>query len=117
MYDAAEVLEPGSFDLVYTGIGALCWLPDIRRWGAVVAGPAAAGRAAVHPRGPPMLSPSTIDRDGRLVVTDPYFETAEPRVCDYAGTYVQTDAVFEHTVTHGGTTASARSSPPCSTRE
>ncbi len=27
----------GQFDVLYTGRGALCWLPDIRRWGAVVA--------------------------------------------------------------------------------
>jgi SAM-dependent methyltransferase len=27
----------GQFDIVYTGRGALHWLPDIRRWGAVVA--------------------------------------------------------------------------------
>ena len=29
--------QAGAFDLVYTGIGALCWLPDIRRWAEVVA--------------------------------------------------------------------------------
>jgi hypothetical protein len=33
VYDAPDVLGHGGFDLVYTGIGALCWLPDIRRWG------------------------------------------------------------------------------------
>ncbi len=27
----------GRFDLVYTGIGALCWLPDVQRWAGVVA--------------------------------------------------------------------------------
>src|SRR5687768_10799503 len=32
LYAAPDVLERGAFDLVYTGIGALCWLPDIRRW-------------------------------------------------------------------------------------
>src|SRR5215468_7710765 len=37
VYSAAEVLGRGVFDLVFTGIGALCWLPDIRRWGQVVA--------------------------------------------------------------------------------
>lgn len=37
VYDAADVLEQGSFDLVYTGIGALCWLPSVRRWARVVA--------------------------------------------------------------------------------
>ena len=37
VYAAADVLPAGSFDVVYTGIGALCWLPDIRRWALVVA--------------------------------------------------------------------------------
>lgn len=38
VYDAVEVLGGGRFDLVYTGVGALCWLPDIRRWAQTVAG-------------------------------------------------------------------------------
>jgi 2-polyprenyl-3-methyl-5-hydroxy-6-metoxy-1,4-benzoquinol methylase len=37
VYLAAEVLGPGEFDLVYTGVGSLTWLPDIRRWGGVIA--------------------------------------------------------------------------------
>ena len=38
VYDAVEALGEERFDLVFTGIGALCWLPDIRRWAQVVAG-------------------------------------------------------------------------------
>jgi hypothetical protein len=38
LYDAVDALGPGRFDLVYTGIGALCWLPDIDRWATMVAG-------------------------------------------------------------------------------
>ena len=37
VYDAVEALGAGSFDLVFTGIGALCWLPSVRRWAEVVA--------------------------------------------------------------------------------
>ncbi|MDX5399065.1 MAG: class I SAM-dependent methyltransferase, partial [Actinomycetes bacterium] len=37
VYRAPEALAGRDFDLVYTGIGALCWLPDIRRWAATVA--------------------------------------------------------------------------------
>jgi hypothetical protein len=37
------VLGRERFDLVYTGIGALNWLPDVRRWAAVVT--ARSGRA------------------------------------------------------------------------
>src|SRR5947209_10115549 len=31
VYDSAEVLGTKSFELVYTGVGALCWLPDVER--------------------------------------------------------------------------------------
>lgn len=37
VYSAPEALAGRRFDLVYTGIGALYWLPDIRRWATVVA--------------------------------------------------------------------------------
>jgi 2-polyprenyl-3-methyl-5-hydroxy-6-metoxy-1,4-benzoquinol methylase len=37
IYDAVEALGAGQFDLVYTGIGALNWLPDVGRWAGVVA--------------------------------------------------------------------------------
>ena len=38
VYAAVDVLGPDRFDLVYTGVGALCWLPDIARWASIVAG-------------------------------------------------------------------------------
>lgn len=38
VYDAVDVLGRDRFDLVYTGKGALCWLPDLPRWAATVAG-------------------------------------------------------------------------------
>ena len=41
LYAVPDVLGP-DFDLVYTGVGALNWLPDIAGWARVVAGPAAA---------------------------------------------------------------------------
>ena len=34
---ALDAVHAGGFDLVYTGIGALCWLPSIARWAEVVA--------------------------------------------------------------------------------
>lgn len=100
VYDAANVLELGSFDLVYTGVGALTWLPDIRRWGRVVADLLRPGGRLFIRDGHPMLHALSVGDDGRLVLTKPYFETAEARVTDYAGTYVQTDVAIEHTVTH-----------------
>jgi SAM-dependent methyltransferase len=32
VHDAAATLGAGGFDVVYTGKGALCWLPDLRPW-------------------------------------------------------------------------------------
>jgi 2-polyprenyl-3-methyl-5-hydroxy-6-metoxy-1,4-benzoquinol methylase len=37
VYDAVAALGRARFDIVYTGIGALAWLPDIPRWARVVA--------------------------------------------------------------------------------
>ncbi len=33
-YEAAAAVDGRQFDLVYTGKGALCWLPDMNRWAA-----------------------------------------------------------------------------------
>jgi SAM-dependent methyltransferase len=101
VYDAVSVLGAESFDLVFTGIGALCWLPDISRWAGVVAGLLRPGGRLFIREGHPMLW--TLDEardDGVLVVRDTYFEREEPNVFDEPGTYVQTPEVFQHTVTH-----------------
>ncbi len=36
IYDLPDVLDE-QFDIVYTAIGALCWLPDMTRWAQIVA--------------------------------------------------------------------------------
>ncbi len=37
VYDLPGPLEGRTFDIVYTGRGALCWLPDLKPWAASVA--------------------------------------------------------------------------------
>ncbi|MEQ9143371.1 MAG: class I SAM-dependent methyltransferase [Parvibaculaceae bacterium] len=37
VYDAAAALGQ-TYDIVYSGIGAICWLPDVEQWARVVAG-------------------------------------------------------------------------------
>jgi len=101
LYDAASVLPNHAFDLVFTGIGALCWLPDVRRWAEVVARLLAPGGRLFIREGHPMLWALADARpDGLLVVDYPYFEREEPMVWDEGGTYVETDVEFEHNVTH-----------------
>jgi SAM-dependent methyltransferase len=55
VYGAAEVLGAGQFDLVYTGVGALCWLPGVARWAAVVAELLRPGGRLFIREGHPML--------------------------------------------------------------
>jgi SAM-dependent methyltransferase len=101
VYGAPEVLGPASYDLVFTGVGALCWLPDIRRWAGVVAALLKPGGRLFLREGHPMLwSLADPREDGLLVVEHPYFERQEPTVFDEGGTYVATDMEFEHNVTH-----------------
>ena len=101
VYAAADVLGSGRFDLVFTGIGALTWLPDVRAWARVVAALLRPGGRLFIRDGHPMLWTLEDGRDDDLlVVRYQYFETAEPLVFDEPGTYVATDAVIGHGVTH-----------------
>lgn len=101
LYGAPEALGRERFDFVYTGIGALCWLPDIRRWADVVASVLRPGGRLFMREGHPMLWSLADPRpDGLLVVEYPYFEQKMPTVWDEGGTYVETDQVFTHNVTH-----------------
>jgi len=101
LYDAVSALGAEQFDLVFTGIGALCWLPSISRWAATVAALLRPGGRLFIREGHPMLWALGEPRPDRLVVVDfPYFERAEPIVWQDDGTYVETDAVFTANTTH-----------------
>jgi SAM-dependent methyltransferase len=76
LYDALDVLGMERFDLVYTGVGALCWLPDIRRWAEVVVGLLRPGGRLFIREDHPVLGALGDRRpDGLLVLEYPYFET------------------------------------------
>jgi len=97
VHDALDVLPARGFDLVFTGIGALCWLPDIRRWAAVVAGLLKPGGRLFLRETHPMLWAIDETRSDDLVVGYPYVETPEPMVFDDPGTYAEPGAQFAHT--------------------
>ena len=100
VYDAPTVLGRERFDFVFTGIGAICWLPSIRRWADVVASLLVPGGWLFIREGHPMMWALDERDDDLLVVEHPYFERAQPNVWDQGGTYVETDVQFETTVTH-----------------
>ena len=75
VYDALEVLGPERFDLVYTGVGAIGWLPDIRRWAEVVAGLLRpGGRLFIRDCHPVLAAVADSRPDGLLVLEYSYFE-------------------------------------------
>lgn len=91
MYDAAAVLGR-QFDLVYTGVGAINWLPDIERWARVVADLLVPGGQLYIREGHPMLWALDDERtDSVLSVRYPYFETTEPMAFDFDDTYTDGD--------------------------
>jgi SAM-dependent methyltransferase len=104
LYGAVDALGPARFDLVYTGIGALCWLPDVRRWAEVVAALLEPGGRLFIREGHPVLWALDDPRlDGLLVIAHPYFETegvpfTEPvSYVEHAGTLDSPDIIhFNH---------------------
>ena len=100
VYDALDVLAPESFDLVFTGVGALCWLPDVARWAQVVAALLVPGGRLFIREAHPMLWALDENRSDALVVDYPYFERQDAMIDECPGTYVATEVEFTHNVTH-----------------
>ncbi|MFD9032584.1 class I SAM-dependent methyltransferase [Streptomyces sp. NPDC059567] len=92
-YDAAEAVPDSSYDIVYTGTGALNWLPDIERWAETAASLVAPGGflyvAEFHP-----ITDSLDDETGSRIVND-YF-VREPWVDSSSGTYADMEAATVH---------------------
>ncbi|MEO7071027.1 MAG: class I SAM-dependent methyltransferase [Nostocoides sp.] len=94
VYAAPEALGGKTFDLVYTGIGALCWLPSINRWAEVVDRLLRPGGRLFIREGHPMLWAVDDALGPDPVLGFPYFEQAAGTVWTDPGTYVQTEHVF-----------------------
>ncbi len=78
LYDSPRVLDE-QFDIVYTGVGAINWLPDISGWARVAAGFLEPGGMLFVRDGHPVLaSLDWREDDDTLVIRYPYFELEEP---------------------------------------
>ena len=93
--DAVDALGAGRFDLLYTGVGAVNWLPDIARWGRICSELLRPGGRLLlrdaHPMAVALDDTRTAEEDAvALRLRYPYFETAEPMTFDDALTYVDT---------------------------
>lgn len=99
VYDAVSALDGEQFDLVFTGIGALCWLPSVRRWAETVAVLLRPGGRFFMREGHPILWSIDETQPDHLVVGYPYFETVEPMEFTDGSTYVETDHMIENAST------------------
>lgn len=100
VYDAATILNGEKFDFVFTGIGALGWLPDVRGWARVVASMLEPGGFLFIREGHPVLFTADETRDDDVHLHYPYWEHDEPLVWDDATTYVDVTAPIAHTRTY-----------------
>lgn len=88
VYDALNVLPEGHFDLVFTGVGAICWIHSIQNWAEVASKLLKkSGRLFIR-EGHPMLWTLEDKRSDLLEVKYPYFEREKPTMFEDAGTYV-----------------------------
>lgn len=93
MFDAA-----GTYDIVYSSYGAICWLPDLQPWGEVIAHYLKPGGFFYIADGHPfMWAMDEKSSDFRLGY--PYF-SKEPVKDEIPGTYAEQDAHLEHTTTY-----------------
>jgi SAM-dependent methyltransferase len=96
VYGARAALDGRSFDIVYTGIGALGWLPDLDEWARVVDGLLRPGGVLylveIHPIVLGVLG------DGRTLDQD-IFEAQYVKWDEKGGTYAAPDATFVNTAT------------------
>jgi len=91
VYGAVEALGE-TYDVVYTGKGALNWIPDLAAWAQVVAALLTPGGTLYMCEYHPLM---LMLADDSLEFEWPYFNTG-PQVFDEPGTYADPAAVFEH---------------------
>ncbi|MFT3875362.1 MAG: class I SAM-dependent methyltransferase [Propioniciclava sp.] len=87
VYDARQAVE-GDFDIVYTSLGVLCWLPEVAGWAQVVASLLKpGGRFLIRDDHPMFMTIGEDVRDG-LRIEQPYFERPDPLTWVDEGSYV-----------------------------
>jgi SAM-dependent methyltransferase len=103
LYDApAAVPRPHLFDLVFVTWGAICWLPDIARWGRTVAAMLRPGGSLYLADGHPAAYVFDDERrqpDGMPGFFAPYF-SPEPVVAEAPKDYADPQARLANTTIH-----------------
>ncbi|MGW2813823.1 class I SAM-dependent methyltransferase [Streptomyces sp. NPDC001415] len=97
VYDAARELDGRRFDVVYTGKGALCYLPDLPRWAETIAALLRPGGrlhlAEFHPLFNSLGPSPGPDEGGELLLRHDYLGGRGPVRRDATYTYTDGPAV------------------------
>jgi SAM-dependent methyltransferase len=100
VHDAANALrDHAPFDLVYVSVGALLWLPSVRRWAEICASLLSAGGTLYVREAHPMTL-TLSEANGELIVKSPYFEREEPSRWNDERDYADPDARLTHPVSY-----------------
>lgn len=92
---------PEQFDLVYTGVGAINWLPSASRWAQTVAGLLRPGGRLYIREGHPMTYALDDKREDQLLVVEhPYFETDTPQRWEAPYSYTASEEPLRDPVTY-----------------
>jgi SAM-dependent methyltransferase len=98
VHDAVTTLGAETFDVVYTGKGALLWLPDLRPWADVCAQLLRPGGwlyvCEFHP-----VANCLDDEQIQPTITYDYFDT-EPIIDETPGTYADPAAATRHNLSY-----------------
>ncbi|MEU5155992.1 class I SAM-dependent methyltransferase [Glycomyces sp. NPDC021274] len=89
VYEAPAAVPDTDYDIVYTGIGALYWLPDIERWAETAASLVAPGGFLYLAEFHPFLN--VFGWESITEAKEDYFRS-EPLVTDEPGSYVEIEA-------------------------
>lgn len=98
-----QVLITRKFDIVYTSMGALCWISDIEKWAETVAFLLKPGGTFYVMDTHPFFNIYDQDNNGELEIKYPYFSQPEPlhfedNFPDYADhTYIPNTKTYEWT--------------------
>ena len=89
-----------QFDVVYTSIGVLPWLPRLDTWARAIFELLEPGGVFFVRDAHPMVYAVDFDRTDELVITQPYFESGRATRYDEGTTYADDSVRLENSVTY-----------------
>ena len=98
VYTLADVLQE-RFDIIYTGYGAICWLPDLERWAQVIARFLRPGGTFYIVEAHPMVSMIDDSIKDRISPTLHYFNDGPDRE-ESPNTYTDSDEPLKEQVSY-----------------